>query len=290
MRLELELHYDEVFREEWGDRQEQNADKGAAPRRPGASRIQYRVMECLRHRRYETLGLPDELRRVLRHPRQEKSSTVVEEVADVLRMLCCKGRQIAVRHQHELEKIIADVKLSKERLLQENHACVDGVLLRGSKLIAVHAVANDIAVPQKQSGDVLTALQHSKKHLPAYITVLEDPCGTDCVIPLSSFGKKNVCDHIPAMRSAVEYLEKPFSPEDVLDLLLLDLGMVQWCGMISRWTSAGKGWTTKKKVLGATHWYLAGQRLGQHAIYDSVCAFCGSLLFGALNSLSLIHI
>ena len=190
MRLELELHYDEVFREEWGDRQEQNADKGAAPRRPGASRIQYRVMECLRHRRYETLGLPDELRRVLWHPRQEKSSTVVEEVADVLRMLCCKGRQIAVRHQHELEKIIADVKVSKERLLQQNHACVDGVLLRGSKLIAVHAVANDIAVPQKQSGDVLTALQHSKKHLPAYITVLEDPCGTDCVIPLSSFGKK----------------------------------------------------------------------------------------------------
>ena len=86
------------------------------------------------------------------------------------------------------------------------------------------------------------------------------------------------------MRTANDHLEKPFSAEDVLDLLLVDLGMVQWCEMISRWNSAGKGWTTKKKVLGATHWYMNGQRLGRQPIYDSVCAFCGSLLYGALNS------
>ena len=57
--------------------------------------------------------------------------------------------------------------------------------------------------------------------------------------------------------------------------------------MISRWSSANKGWTTKKKILGATHWYIAGQKVGQRPIYDSVCAFCGSLLFGSLNSTEL---
>ena len=85
-------------------------------------------------------------------------------------------------------------------------------------------------------------MQSSKKALPVRVILLEDPNGTDCEVPLSDFGKTVVFDGAPAMQTANGYLEKPFAPEDVLDLLLVNLGMVQWCGMIAHWNSAGKGW------------------------------------------------
>ena len=65
MRLELELHYDEVFRANWSAAPQPESTDDAVPRRKGANHIQHRVLECVRHRRYETLGLPDQLRRVL---------------------------------------------------------------------------------------------------------------------------------------------------------------------------------------------------------------------------------
>ena len=207
---------------------------------------------------------------------------VIEEVADVLRMLCCKGREVHLRRICEVDALIADVASSKTGKLRQQHDLVDGVLPCGSTLLVVHGPSSDTTSSQRPN--VVTALKSAKKSLPARITLLEDPDGTECKIPLSVFGSTVVFQKNPAMQTANDHLEKPFSAEDVLDLLLVDLGMVKWCEMLSRWNSAGKGWTTKKKVLGATHWYMAGQRLGRQPIYDSVCAFCGSLLYGALNS------
>ena len=113
MRLELELHYDEVFRASWSAAPQSEHTGDAVPRRAGAKHVQHRVLECVRHRRYETLGLPDQLRRVLQHPRHEKNKMVIEEVADVLRMLCCKGREIHLRRTSEVDALIADVTSSK---------------------------------------------------------------------------------------------------------------------------------------------------------------------------------
>ena len=71
---------------------------------------------------------------------------------------------------------------------------------------------------------------------------------------------------------------------DILDALLLDFGMVQWCGMIARWQAQGKGWTTREKITEAMHWYVQGRNESRTPIFDSMCANCGSWLYGPINS------
>ena len=68
------------------------------------------------------------------------------------------------------------------------------------------------------------------------------------------------------------------------DLLLLDVAMVQWLGMIRKWQSQNVAWTTQEKISAAIRWYLLGQNVGQTPMYEGICAFCGTLLYGTLNA------
>ena len=80
------------------------------------------------------------------------------------------------------------------------------------------------------------------------------------------------------------HMEGSISPAAVCDLLLLDVAMVQWLRMVRKWQSEDVAWTTKAKVSAAIRWYLLGQNLGQMPMYEGICAFCGTLLYGGLNT------
>ena len=83
---------------------------------------------------------------------------------------------------------------------------------------------------------------------------------------------------------AHSYIEGSITPAAVCDLLLLDVAMVQWLRMIRKWQSQDVAWTTKDKVSAVIRWYLLGQNVGQTPMYEGICAFCGTLLYGALNT------
>ena len=69
----------------------------------------------------------------------------------------------------------------------------------------------------------------------------------------------------------------------VCDLLLLDIAMVQWLQMIRGWQGQTVAWTSKAKTDAAIRWYLLDQHVGRVPVYENICAFCGSLLYGVLN-------
>ena len=54
--------------------------------------------------------------------------------------------------------------------------------------------------------------------------------------------------------------------------------------MICKWSEQDVTWTTKEKVHASVRWYLLGQNASERPIYEGICAFCGTLLYGQLNT------
>ena len=66
--------------------------------------------------------------------------------------------------------------------------------------------------------------------------------------------------------------------------LCLDLGQVLWQEQCQHWTSQQQAWVGEENVLGCILWYFQGQRVGDAPVFDGVCARCGQLLYGHVNS------
>ena len=69
----------------------------------------------------------------------------------------------------------------------------------------------------------------------------------------------------------------------VITRLLVDLGFVLWQQQVLQWQRDGKAWTSEEKLVGAIGYFLKGLHVGETPVFDGMCAYCGSLLYGPLN-------
>ena len=281
MRVALELHYDQVFRTTWLAKHANDDGESMVPQRPRRNRIQPRVLECVRQERYEVLSLPEELRDILQRPAQEKDPSVLEQVADVLRVRCSRVRRVELYARKEVEALIADLSASGSTRIKKAHQS----LTCGAEILDVIADANLESEPSVHSQrNFAKELHIAAVSLPVLVVIREVVADKSCAYPLGKFGMKVLHEKKPILKLAREFFDIPPQPEDVLDMLLVELGMVQWCDMIRRWHAAEKCWTTKKQIIAAGHAYVNGQSIGHTPIYDSMCAWCGNMLYGAINS------
>ncbi len=304
MQASLELHYDRAFKETWAEKHAERHPDLAAASRPQRRRLQQRALECLKHQRYEALEIPAAVRAILTKPRQEAHWDIMEELATVLRSLVCGVREVELYSAFEVQTVADELMGSQTGVLQRNHRFVHGVLYKGSQVVEVIPASGVTAAPAKRevagrfarcrtsattTPTLAEQLRLSSEALPVTVRVHDHPRGESREVPLGKFGQAVLGTSQTSQSSGIRDIAKPYikgevCAEAVLELLLVEFGMVQWCAMIDRWSARDKGWTSVEKVKGAIRWYMLGQHLGSAPVYDGLCAYCGSLLCLACNS------
>lgn len=106
----------------------------------------------------------------------------------------------------------------------------------------------------------------------------------NCQAHLSVFGHKLLQSGASLQAIANSCVDGSAKSRDAFDFFFLETGMIQWLRMIQRWQELRVAWAPRHKVNAAVRWHLLGQHVGETPIYENICAYCGNLLFGALNS------
>ena len=281
-RALLDLHYDAVFLAAWEAKaacelpQEEgaadaNEDPGTrqVPRRRGAHRVDRKVLEARLAQRYQTFSLPGNFTSVFQKPADETDWSKLELLRQIVVDAADGVVETCVVEVEELQILQDSVSQGLEPVLTSS------ILLGGTFLPA--------------GCRLLTGLAHAALPLTVRLQLVEW-----MPVPLDAFGQAlragaqgaralTVRALAGRWREPGEKVAQELSAQAAFTKLLLDLGQVLWQGQCHAWSLAGKSWVDEAKILGAVRYYLKGQHVGEKPIFDSICAYCGALLYGTLG-------
>ena len=282
-RALLDHHYDAVFLATWeakADRRLQHAEGGGegaderpqnrqAPRRRGACRVDPKVLEARVAQRYQSFALPEAFTSVFRKPADETDWSKLEQF-----------RQIVV----DAADGIVEVRALDAAELQDLRETTSGGL---EPILRSSVVLGGAFFPA--GCRLLTDVAHAASPLTVRLQLMDWK-----VVPLGAFGQTLHAGALGArpftVRALAERWREPgervsqrLTAHAAFTKLLLELGQVLWQGQCHAWSLAGKAWVDEAKIKGALRYYLKGQHVGEKAVFDSICARCGSLLYGTLG-------
>ena len=275
-RAILDLHYDAVFLAAWmlghADR-DPEADGGPGtcqvpPRRRGAHRVDRKVLEARLAERYQSFALPDAFTSLFRKPADETDWLKLETLRRIVVDAADGVIEVHTEDAEELQQLRDAASEGLEPVLESSIVVGGAALPVGCRL--------------------LTNLAHAEVPLSVRLQLVAWK-----IIPLSAFGQTLRAGAQGArpltVRALAERWQEPeegaqrLSAQAAFTKLLVDLGQVLWQRQCHAWGMAGKAWVDAAKIKGAVRYYLKGQHVGEKPIFDSICAYCGALLFGTLG-------
>ena len=113
--------------------------------------------------------------------------------------------------------------------------------------------------------------------------------------PLSSFGEQLCSNDVRKKPASLQTLWASHqasmqgegtatTPNGCFLHLCLELGQLLWQEQCHPWTATKKAWISESRVLSCVRFYMQGQRVGDAPVFDGMCANCGHLLYGPVNS------
>ena len=263
MRTLLELHYDDVHLEAWTE----NHDK-KPPERKGKFKVFASVAHARRKQLNQRLTLPQPVKDILRKPEHEQQWTKLENLRHRILMIV-QGERIVHLDHDELGILAEAITRSKSKKFADVVGPGCSTLVEGVRVLGLGDARPAIAtaIRDKQEGT---------------LRVLMRPFDTCRAPPVDDLCKAMATDK-SLRRIAQDWPAAPLSIADMLDRMLL----VLWDGLFLEQCEA---WTNKKvdnlpsdETLELARWFLRGQKIGTKAIFDGMCAQCGTLLHGNQN-------
>jgi len=231
--------------------------------------VDRKVLEARLAQRFQSFSLPEAFTSVFSKPADEKVWSKLKLLGEII-VDAADGVVVAcVQEEEELQNLRDAASEGLSPVLAR------AVMLGGTLLQA--------------GGRVLTNLAHGTVPL----TVRLQPVNWKFV-PLSAFGQAlragaqgakplEVRALAEAWREPGERQVRRLSAQATFTKLLVDLGQVLFLHQCHTWSIAGKAWVDEAKIQGAARYYLKGQHVGEKPIFDSICAYCGELLYGVLG-------
>ena len=91
-------------------------------------------------------------------------------------------------------------------------------------------------------------------------------------------GKRILDKRLSAKSIAEKWQPESLSQGQLLDRMLLSLWDALFLDMCGEWTRKGVSNLSAEDTVDLASWYMLGQGVGSHAIFDHICAFCGACL------------
>ena len=251
------------------------AEKATRPRRRrGAFHLDPKVLEARVAKRYELFQLPESVNTLFGNPRHEKDWSRLTALANIVVDSANGVFTVKVASQHEVDELRETLSHQEQRsgLAVERPIVMGNVALQpGDRMVT----------PVASLSPSTTDVRFQKAARKAF--------------PLSEFGEKlraNAARKQPAsLRTLWQALQERMQ-DDAADAthngcflqLCLDLGQLLWQDQCHRWTGLGKAWISEQRVLSCVRWYMQGQRVGDNPVFNGMCAICGHLLYGPVNT------
>ena len=296
MRTLLELHYDDVFVQDWRRTHDGRVEK--IPNRKSEYKVFRSVIDQHRRCPNQRISLPPSISNILRSPADENDWVKLE------RLRCEIEKEI--QDEQEVVLTASDLELLAKALERSNSSttwdvlddadgrgepAVGGLPAYSRVLIDDTSTLLPRRLSRKQVEKKRKDIVKKVRSLPdgAHVRVYRRPQRTVRAFKVDSMGEEICCEG--TCRKLVQQIceEHEYSKQELLDRMLLVLHDALLLRMSESWTQGDVSNLHVCEINELARWWLAGMSVGSKPLFDAVCAMCGALLHGSQyedNSLS----
>jgi len=269
MRMLLDNHYDQVHIDKW---QAKHKDKKPPNRKSEYKVFRSVVQGRLRHLN-ERLVLPDRVKQLLCRPEDETDWGKLE----ALRRIICSELEGEVRVSFddlELEDLAMAIENSKSKCYPDELGDGCDKAISGMRIL----VDTSASISKDGKAKVIEAIRALPKET-VTIPILTRPRGTKLAPPMDETA------HALFSEMSLQDIanDRNVDGQGMLDSMLLVLFDALFINQCIKWTKNDVANFQSTECMNLARWFLKGHQCCSKALFDGICAQCGSLLHGVVN-------
>ena len=269
MRTLLELHYDELHLEKY------RAMGKTARKRSSEYTVFSNIAQSHRRKLCQRIQLPESLKAILRCPVHEEKWEKIEEARLAIAKIIEGERLFEVETEADAAELVSALEMSTSQFpdaLRGHESYPDG------SRVVVEQPPPDLTV-REQRAMVCNAVANS---VGSVVAIKTRPLSRKP--PLDGFAKAILDPTMNVKRISITKTMRAETAESILDKLLLVLWDALFLDACLGWTSRKVSNLHRSETLPLARYFINGLSFGDRPIFDGLCAFCASLLWGGANT------